>query len=194
MSDYPAEQRKQSGFGNLGNGEPANLFSSSDVIDEHFKWMKEEGTDGVALQRFIGDSPYPISNSSTSKPIKVKKAAEANQRFFYICYYMSSGKDENAWVESIKYDWGFNIEQYLAYFDDILISTKKDNSTGLAPIKNNQLLPFVTSKNRTLIFNNIHINSHVKVYNISGRLLSEFVLNSTEVPMDLRNGIYILFR
>lgn len=111
MSDYPVELRKQSGFSTLGNGEPSTLFSSSDVIDEHFKWMKEAGIDGVALQRFIGDSPYPISNSSSSKPIKVKKAAEANQRIFYICYDMSSGKDENAWVESIKYDWVFNIEQ-----------------------------------------------------------------------------------
>lgn len=114
MSDFPAEFRKQSGFSNLGNGEPATLFSSSDVIDEHFKWMKEAGIDGVALQRFIGDSPYPISNASSSKPIKVKKAAEANQRIFYVCYDMSSGKDENAWVESIKYDWVFNIEQAYA--------------------------------------------------------------------------------
>lgn len=111
MSDYPAEMRKQSGFSNLGNGEPATLFSSADAIDEHFKWMKETGIDGVALQRFIGDNPYPISNSSSAKSVKVKKACEANQRIFYICYDMSSGKDENAWVESIKYDWVFNIEQ-----------------------------------------------------------------------------------
>ncbi len=114
MSDYPAEMRKITGFDNFGNGEPATLFSSSDVIDEHFKWMKEAGIDGVALQRFIGDSPYPISNSLLSKPVKVKKAAEVNERIFYICYDMSSGKDENAWVESIKYDWVFNIEQSYA--------------------------------------------------------------------------------
>ena len=114
MSDYPVEMRKQSGFSNLGNGEPATLFSSSDVIDEHFKWMKDVGIDGVALQRFIGDSPYPISNSASSKPLKVKKAAEDYQRIFYICYDMSSGKDENVWVESIKYDWVFNIEQSCA--------------------------------------------------------------------------------
>jgi hypothetical protein len=114
MNDYPTEMRKQSGFSNLGNGEPATLFSSSEVIDEHFKWMKEAGIDGVALQRFIGDSPYPISNSPLSKPVKVKKAAENNGRIFYVCYDMSSGKDENAWVESIKYDWVFNIEQAYA--------------------------------------------------------------------------------
>jgi hypothetical protein len=114
VSDYNPEYLFQTGFENLGNGEPSRLFSSSDVIDEHFKWMKDAGIDGVALQRFIGDSPYPISNSPLSKPVKVKKAAENSQRIFYICYDMSSGKDENAWVESIKYDWVFNIEQSYA--------------------------------------------------------------------------------
>jgi hypothetical protein len=114
VSDYNPGDLKQTGFNNLGNGEPSRLFSSADVINQHFEWMKDAGIDGVALQRFIGDSPYPISNSPLSKPVIVKKAAEANQRIFYICYDMSSGKDENAWVESIKYDWVFNIEQSYA--------------------------------------------------------------------------------
>ena len=109
--DYKPEILKQTGFNNLGNGEHSLLFSSADVIDEHFKWMKDAGIDGIALQRFIGDNPYPISDSPVSKPLKVKKAAEANKKIFYVCYDMSSGKDENAWAESIKYDWVFNIEQ-----------------------------------------------------------------------------------
>ncbi|MCX6335602.1 MAG: T9SS type A sorting domain-containing protein [Bacteroidia bacterium] len=112
--DYMPEILKQTGFDNLGNGEPSLLFSSADVIDEHFKWMKDAGIDGVALQRFIGDNPYPISDSPFSKPLKVKQASESNGRIFYICYDMSSGKDENAWAESIKYDWVFNIEQSYA--------------------------------------------------------------------------------
>ncbi|HUX55654.1 MAG TPA: glycoside hydrolase family 71/99-like protein [Bacteroidales bacterium] len=112
--DYGTEILKQTGFDDLGNGEPSLLFSSADVIDEHFKWMKDFGIDGVALQRFIGDNPYPITDSPFSKPVKVKKAAENYERIFYVCYDMSSGKDENAWVESIKYDWVFNIEQSYA--------------------------------------------------------------------------------
>lgn len=112
--DYKPEFLKQTGFDNLGNGDPSLLFSSADVIDEHFKWMKDNGIDGVALQRFIGDNPYPISDSPFSKPLKVKKAAEMYGRIFYVCYDMSSGKDENAWVESIKYDWVFNVEQSYA--------------------------------------------------------------------------------
>jgi hypothetical protein len=43
--------------------------------------------------------------------MKVKNEAEKTKRIFYICYDMSSGKDENAWVESIKFDWVYNIEQ-----------------------------------------------------------------------------------
>lgn len=111
VRDYPQEVLHQTGFANLGNGEPSVLFSSVDVIDEHFKWMKEAGIDGVALQRFIGDNPYPITNSPQSKLKKVKKAAEENEKIFYICYDMSSGNDEDAWVQSIKFDWVYNIEQ-----------------------------------------------------------------------------------
>ncbi len=114
VRDYNPDILRNTGFGNLGNGDPSLLFSSADVIDEHFEWMKEFGIDGIALQRFIGDNPYPVNDSPFSKPIKVKNAAEANGRIFYICYDMSSGKDENAWAESIKFDWVFNIEQAYA--------------------------------------------------------------------------------
>lgn len=111
MRDYSQEQKIMTDFADFGNGEPATLFNSADVVDVHFDWMKEAGIDGVALQRFIGDSPYPIISSEMAIPVKVKKAAEARQKIFYVCYDMSSGKDENAWVESIKFDWVFNIEQ-----------------------------------------------------------------------------------
>jgi len=111
VREYKPEALSQTNFANLGNGEPSEVFTSALVIDKHFEWMREAGIDGVALQRFIGDAPYPINTSSLSKLIKVKNAAEENKRIFYICYDMSSGNDENAWVESIKFDWVYNIEQ-----------------------------------------------------------------------------------
>lgn len=111
VRDYDEGALSQTGFADLGNGEPSKVFTSALVIDTHFDWMKEAGIDGIALQRFIGDTPYPILKSESSHLIKVKKAAEANKRIFYICYDMSSGKDEDAWVESIKFDWIYNIEQ-----------------------------------------------------------------------------------
>ena len=111
ISEYNESSLYQTGFANLGKGEPSRLFSSADVIDTHFKWMKETGIDGIALQRFIGNTPYPIIASSQSVLMKVKQAAEKYEKIFYICYDMSSGQDENAWVQSIKFDWVYNIEQ-----------------------------------------------------------------------------------
>ncbi len=111
VRDYDAEVLFPTDFADLGNGQPSRLFSSIDVIDTHFKWMKDAGIDGVALQRFIGDDPYPISYSPVSKLMRVKKAAEENEKIFYICYDISRGEVEDAWVESIKFDWVFNVEQ-----------------------------------------------------------------------------------
>lgn len=111
IGDYDTSNLYQTGFANLGNGEPSRLFSSADVIDTHFKWMKETGIEGIALQRFIGNTPYPVIASSQSVLMKVKRAAEKYEKIFYICYDMSSGQDENAWVQSIKFDWVYNIEQ-----------------------------------------------------------------------------------
>jgi hypothetical protein len=111
VRDYDQEKLYPTDFANLGNGEPSMLFSSIDVIDTHFKWIKDAGIEGIALQRFIGDTPYPITYSSVSKLSRVKNAAEENEKIYYICYDMSSAKDDNAWVESIKFDWVFNIEQ-----------------------------------------------------------------------------------
>lgn len=111
VGEYEAGKLYQTGFADLGNREPSRLFSSADVIDTHFQWMKDAGIDGVALQRFIGETPYPVTGSSQSILMQVKKAAEKYAKIFYICYDMSSGKDENAWVESIKFDWVYNIEQ-----------------------------------------------------------------------------------
>ena len=111
VRDYDTDNLYNTGFANLGNGEPSQLFSSIDVIDTHFEWMKDAGIDGIALQRFIGDNPYPISYSPLSKLKRVKDAAEKNQKIFYICYDISRGDVEDAFVESIKFDWVFNIEQ-----------------------------------------------------------------------------------
>jgi hypothetical protein len=114
ISDYSQDILAPTGFANFGNGGSASLFSSSDVIDIHFNWIQEAGIDGIALQRFIGDASYPINNSTLAKPLKVRNAAERTGRIFYICYDMSSGKTGDLWVESIKFDWVYNIEQSYA--------------------------------------------------------------------------------
>ncbi|MCC2685332.1 MAG: xylosidase/arabinosidase [Paenibacillaceae bacterium] len=111
IRDYPETSLFQTGFANLGNGKPAKLFSSYDpnVIYLHFQWMMDYGIDGAALQRF-GTSLDSASNKAHRDSVaeKVKQAAEAYGRIFYIMYDISGmsgdqlvGKIENDWTNTM---------------------------------------------------------------------------------------------
>lgn len=107
VREYAPEDLFQTGYANLGNGEKARLFSSfrPGVIDVHFRWMKEYGIDGAALQRFgveIADRTYLAHRNSITQ--KVREAAEKHGRIFYIMYDIS-GMNESNFVEVIKRDW-----------------------------------------------------------------------------------------
>lgn len=113
ISEYPTELLKPTNFALMGNGKPLKLFTSTDqpIIDVHFRWMREYGIDGAAVQRFIGHIGGSIINSPTAPIQKIKQAAEANERIFYICYDTSSSGMEATWAETIKMDWVYNVEQ-----------------------------------------------------------------------------------
>ena len=113
VSEYAESVLVQTALANLGNGSPSRLFSSSGktVIDMHFQWMKAYGIDGAAVQRFIGNIGGAIINSPNSTSLKIKQAAEATGRIFYICYDISSSGMEANWDEVIKFDWVYNVEQ-----------------------------------------------------------------------------------
>ncbi|GIG68727.1 discoidin domain-containing protein [Phytomonospora endophytica] len=87
---------------NLGNGQQARLFSQHDdqTIDTHFRWMQDNGCDTAALQRFNPTGGEgPIRDAIT---VKVRAAAEARGRKFYIMY------DVTNWLgmqSEIKTDW-----------------------------------------------------------------------------------------
>ncbi|WP_405014724.1 discoidin domain-containing protein [Kitasatospora sp. NBC_01539] len=100
VRDYAATYR--TGFGNLGNGQPATLFSSYDqqTVDVHFGWMKQYGIDTAALQRFNptgGEGPTRDAMAG-----KVRSAAEAKGVKFYVMYDVS---DWTAMQSEIKTDW-----------------------------------------------------------------------------------------
>jgi hypothetical protein len=89
-------------YPNLGNGQPAQLFSSYDqqTVDTHFGWMRTYGIDTAALQRFnpLGDEG-PTRDAMAAK---VRGAAEATGRKFYIMY------DVTGWTNmqsELKTDW-----------------------------------------------------------------------------------------
>ncbi|NAS27342.1 hypothetical protein GT755_37445 [Herbidospora sp. NEAU-GS84] len=96
-------------YQNLNNGQTANLFSSWDqqTIDTHFKWMRDYNCDTAALQRF---NPFgaegPIRDGIT---VKVRQAAEAYGRKFYIMYDVTNWTN---FQSEIKTDWTTKMSAY----------------------------------------------------------------------------------
>lgn len=96
----------QTSFANLGNGQPARLFSSytDQVVNTHFLWMQQNGIDCVALQRFGGalNADARDLNFRNGNAVKVKAAAQTYGRKFFIEY------DISGWTNfqtEIKNDW-----------------------------------------------------------------------------------------
>jgi hypothetical protein len=91
-TDYP----------NLNNGSEARVFSSytDQTVDVQFKWMKDYGIDGAALQRFNPSGlEGPVRDAMAAK---VKIAAEKNGVKFYIMY------DVSGWTNmatEMEVDW-----------------------------------------------------------------------------------------
>ncbi|MCW1100154.1 glycoside hydrolase family 71/99-like protein [Streptomyces sp. RS2] len=109
ISLYPASGLYQTGYANLGNGQPAKLFSSysTAVVDQHFKWMQQYGIDGAALQRFGSDIVaigQPRLQQRNDIQSKARDAAQKYSRGFYIEYDISGLSDTNL-VSTIQNDW-----------------------------------------------------------------------------------------
>ncbi|HVW98241.1 MAG TPA: glycoside hydrolase family 71/99-like protein [Mucilaginibacter sp.] len=96
-------------YANLNNGQPATVFSSfsDQTVDVQFKWMKQYGIDGAALQRFNPSGlEGPVRDAMAAK---VKTAAEANGVKFYIMYDVSGWTNMQS---EIKTDWTTKMSQY----------------------------------------------------------------------------------
>ncbi|NRF92441.1 hypothetical protein HQN89_15645 [Paenibacillus frigoriresistens] len=107
IKEYAASSLFQTGYANLGNGQPAKLFSSypADVVNKHFSWMQTYGIDGAALQRFGSELSDPVYKSwRDGMAVKVEHAAEQYSRGFYIEYDVSGLTDSN-FEQIIKDDW-----------------------------------------------------------------------------------------
>ncbi|GAA1069673.1 discoidin domain-containing protein [Kitasatospora arboriphila] len=109
MREYTAGHR--TAYGPLGDGTPAVLFSSYDqqTVDTHFRWMREYGCDTAALQRFDPNGGEGATRDAVTA--KVRSAAEANDRKFYVMY------DVSGWTsmqEEIKADWTDRMSRHTA--------------------------------------------------------------------------------
>lgn len=116
ISFYDDADLAQTGFADLGNGEPARLYNaaSPSVIARHFSLMQQHGIDGVAVQRFLGPEMRTIANSPAATLLSICRQAENNNRLFYICYDITSNGLESTWADLIRFDWVYNIEQNYA--------------------------------------------------------------------------------
>jgi hypothetical protein len=95
----------QTGFGNLGNGLSASLFTSynKDVVDLHMKWLAEVGIKAVAIGRF---NPAGITTPDITAG-NVRDQAPKYGVKYYISYDISGwttfDKDiPNDWTNVIK--------------------------------------------------------------------------------------------
>jgi len=102
-------QTFRTGFANLNNGQPANLFSSfsDQTVNTQFMWLRQNNIDGAALQRFNPSGVEgPIRDAVTAK---VRTAAEMAGRKFYIMY------DVSGWTNmqtEMKADWLNKMSKY----------------------------------------------------------------------------------
>jgi len=92
----------QTAYANLNGGSPATLFSSYDQqsVNTHFLWMQQNGCETAALQRFNPNSSEGPTRDAMAT--KVRSAAEAYGRKFYIMYDVSGWTNMQS---EIKTDW-----------------------------------------------------------------------------------------
>jgi hypothetical protein len=75
--------------GNLGNGQPAKMFSSDDqqVSNTHCLWMQQNGIDCIALQRFGSyTTAGAVKDFHDAVDLKMMTAAQTYGRKFFIMY------------------------------------------------------------------------------------------------------------
>jgi hypothetical protein len=99
----------QSVYGPLNNGQASKLFSDWDqsTVTTHFQWMQQNGIDAAALQRFDPNGSEGAIRDGVAA--KVKSAAEATGRKFYIMYDVTSW---TAMETEIKTDWTNKMSAY----------------------------------------------------------------------------------
>jgi hypothetical protein len=101
----------QTAYANLGNGQPATLFSSYDqqAVDTHFAWMSQYGCDTAALQRFNPNGGEGATRDAVAA--RVRSSAESHGVKFYIMY------DVSGWTtmqSEIKADWTSKMSAHTA--------------------------------------------------------------------------------
>ena len=94
------------------DGSSISVFSSQNprVVAAHFRWMRDHGIDGAAVQRFVGPLATPALKQRSDRVLQnAMAAAEANARAFYLTYDIS-GANANTVVADIRRDWQYLVQ------------------------------------------------------------------------------------
>ena len=95
------------------DGSTINVFSSQNarVVATHFRWMRDHGIDGAAVQRFVGPLATPVLKQRSDRVLKnAQAAAEASERVFYVTYDIS-GADAETVITDIRRDWQYLVRE-----------------------------------------------------------------------------------
>ncbi len=96
----------------LPNGQPAYLFSdyNQQTVARHFKWMADNGIDGVMLQRFSSELSSTAMFAERNKVTQnVMAGASASGRTFNIMYDIS-GQNGSTLVSTLENDWKYLVD------------------------------------------------------------------------------------
>ncbi|HEY8966206.1 MAG TPA: glycoside hydrolase family 71/99-like protein [Candidatus Methylacidiphilales bacterium] len=91
----------------LKDGGSAYVFSAAngETVRRHFRWMRDYGIAGAALQRFGSDLRDPVSRAFRDRVLaNCRVAANENGRIWYLMYDLS-GLDDSELNDVLAADW-----------------------------------------------------------------------------------------
>jgi hypothetical protein len=94
------------------DGSPARLYSAyaAKTVARHFRWMKDGGIDGVALQRFLSEVQDPRFFAVRNQVARnVQAGAEATGRVFAIEYDLTQVAEAQL-VATLEADWKYLVD------------------------------------------------------------------------------------
>src|SRR5436190_15669444 len=109
LSEFTSPELFATGF-TLGSGQPAKAYScySTNTVLRHFKWMRDYGIDGVALQRFTKDvfASAQFAALKNTNLVNTKLGAETYGRVFFVMYDISND-DPSLALTHLQSDWAY---------------------------------------------------------------------------------------
>ncbi|MDR2463655.1 MAG: hypothetical protein LBD30_07750, partial [Verrucomicrobiales bacterium] len=106
VSEFDADELYATPF-RFADGQVAKVFSSANrkTVDRHFKWMKDYGVDGAALQRFGSNlRSEKMRDWRDTILAHCREAADRHGRLWFIMYDLSGMNDETLETLIIS-DW-----------------------------------------------------------------------------------------